>query len=237
MNILITGGASGLGKAITLHLLAEQEHQIFFTFRNSETAANLIETTYSNTEKWKCNFCVDEDLASLETKMIEWDIDVLINNAFTGLTKKHFHKSDVSNIENSFSQNILPTLRVTQQAIRIFRKKKFGKIITILSSAIQGNPPIGWSAYVAEKNFLLSMSKSWAVENIKSNITANCISPSYMQTPLNKDTDERIVEEMVRQHPLKKLLNVAEVASLVGFFVDATQQVNGENLIVNAGNS
>ena len=95
-------------------------------------------------------------------------------------------------------------------------------------------PPIGLSEYVANKAYLLSMSKSWAHENSKYNVTSNSISPSFMMTPLNKFEDERLVENMTKAHPLKTLLKEEEVAEAVSFLINASQQINGINLPINA---
>ncbi len=136
---------------------------------------------------------------------------------------------------DGFRENVLPVIQITQQAIKQFRKKKFGKIITILSSAIINKPPVGWSEYAANKAYLLSMSKSWATENAAFNITSNCISPSLMLTNLTSDMDERLVETYEQNHPLKKALSTSEVAETVAYLVGATQQINGTNLIINSG--
>src|ERR1019366_7084787 len=122
-----------------------------------------------------------------------------------------------------------------QEAIKTFRKKKFGKIINIISSALVNKPPIGWSEYVANKSYLLAMSKAWAAECIKFNITSNSISPSFMLTNLTSDTDERVIEQMKEEHPLKRLLTTDEVAEAVVFFTKSSQQINGTNLVINAG--
>jgi 3-oxoacyl-[acyl-carrier protein] reductase len=234
MNILITGGASGLGEAITRLLAQDQSNKVYFTYYNSVDKALALEEEYSNVKAVKCDFRNGASILELKNKLSEFDIDALINNALTGLHKKHFHKTDPELFLSGFKNNILPTIHIVQAAINHFRKKKFGKIITILSSYIINKPPIGLSEYVATKEYLYALSKSWATENATFNITANCISPSFMQTGLTNDTDERIVEEMQKNHPLKKFLQPEEVASTVLFLLNATQQINGTNLIINA---
>ncbi len=146
-------------------------------------------------------------------------IDVLVNNAFSVVRKEHFHKIDYAYFGQSFSENIISTLRITQKAISIFKEKKFGKIITVLSSAIINKPPVGWSCYVAEKNYLLSLAKSWAIENARFNIASNMISPSFMETSFTKDTDDRIIESMRLKLPLQKLLAPKEVVDVVRFLL------------------
>ena len=234
MNILITGGASGLGEAITLKLASDSSNKVFFTYFKSLEKATEIETKFSNTRAVACDFEDEQSVTNLLTIFEKENIQVLVNNAFTGLSANYFHKTDANYFLNSFSKNILPVIKVTQQAILHFRKQKFGKIVTILSSYIINKPPLGMSEYVASKNYLLSLSKSWATENAKFNISANCISPSMMLTNLTSDTDERIVEEMQNAHPLKKLITPVEVAESINYLINSSQQINGTNMIMNA---
>ena len=235
MKILITGGASGLGKSLT-ETLAKAGHSIIITYCNSKAAAKHLEQKWS-VQAIQCDFTVPNSIQNLVDQLADLSIDVLINNALTNLQKQYFHKTASEQFLKSFQTDIVPTLLITQAAIKVFRKKKNGKIITILSSSIIGNPPIGWSNYSANKAYLLAMSKSWAVENAKYNIVSNCISPAFMLTPLNKEEDDRIIENMVKAHPLKQLLKVEEVAESVAFLVTATQQINGINMVINSAAS
>ncbi len=235
MNILITGGASGLGEAISRHFASIPSNNVFFTyFKAGETAKNL-ENQYANLKAIFCDFTNIESVRSLLAEIIKNDIDVLINNAISGINSEYFHKIEAQNFSESFQKNILPVICITQEAIKHFRIKKSGKIITILSSYLINTPPVGMSEYIAEKAYLLALSKSWATENIKFNITSNCISPSFMSTNLTSGTDERVVENMILKHPLKSIVKVSEVAELVSFLASASQHINGENILMNAG--
>lgn len=236
-RILITGGASGLGKAITKKLASIENFKVFVTYNNSIDSAVELENSFPNIKSIKCDFSKTEDIDNLLVLINEVGINVLINNALTSLNIQHFHKTNVDIYQNSFLNNVIPTIKITKDVIKICRKKKFGKIINILSSAIINVPPIGWSEYTANKAYLFAMSKSWAIENAKFNITSNCISPQFMHTKLHKDLDTRVVEEIVDKHPLKKILQPEEVADIVFFYVMCSAQVNGTNFIVNAGTS
>ncbi len=235
MNIIITGGASGLGASIVSKLAAAGGNTVYFTYSRSEAAAKEIEKTYPNAKAIHCDFISRSSIDDLLARIAEINPDVLINNANSGLHKEHFHKIDGNVFLNSFGHNVLPTILITQECIKSFRKKKFGKIINIISAYVAGKPPTGLSEYVANKAYLLSMSKSWANELIRYNITSNSISPSFMLTGLTADTDERVVEQMITDHPLKKLLTTDEVADAVLFFANAPQHINGTNLLMNAG--
>jgi 3-oxoacyl-[acyl-carrier protein] reductase len=238
MNILVTGGASGLGASIVKRLAGEDTNNtLYFTYSSSAAAAKEIEGAYKNTKAIACNFSVAPSLEELLAQLPALDIDVLVNNAYGAIHKEHFYKTDHHVFLDSFQQNVIPTLRITAEAMKVFRKKKFGKIINIISSAVVNKPPAGWAEYVANKAYLLAMSKSWASEGIKFNISSNCISPAFMLTNMTSDTDDRVIEQMQQEHPLKKLLTTDEVADAVAFFVKASQQMNGTHLVINAGAS
>jgi len=236
MNILITGGASGLGEAITRVLAKDKNNTVYFTYNRSNTRAFEIQEDLKNTIPIKCNFKDSKELLFLIEKIKEIDLDTLINNVYSGdYLKTHFHKIKPQDFLNDFENSIIPTIKITQTALKQFRKKKNGKIITVLTSALINTPPVGSSVYVANKAYLERLTKVWASENIKFNITSNSISPSLMQTNLTANVDERLVEQIINNHPLRKILTVNEVADTVDFLVNTSSQINGVDIIMNAG--
>lgn len=236
MNILITGGASGLGEAITRILAKEKTNTIFFTYSNSSLKAKQIETDFDNVNSIKCDFKNSSEVTSLVNNIQNINIDVLINNAYSNnCIKTYFHKIPNESFELDFINNIIPAIRITQSVITQLRKKKNGKIITILTSALANTPPLGWSCYTANKAYLESLVKSWATENIKFNITSNSVSPGFMQTNLTSDVDDRIIDQMVVNHPLKKILTVEEVAETVKYLTKSSSHVNGVDVLLNSG--
>jgi NAD(P)-dependent dehydrogenase (short-subunit alcohol dehydrogenase family) len=234
MNILITGGASGLGKAITLKFAQENLGRVYFTYNQSEKNAQEISAEFSNATGIRCNFKNEADIQSLLEKIHTLDLDVLVNNAYNFQSFAYFQKTSSENFINSFKDNIVPTIEITKMCISNYRKKKQGRIITVLTSYLLDVPPIGSSIYVANKAYLEKLTKVWANENAKYNITSNSVSPSFMQTALTGDTDERIIEQITNEHPLKRLLTVEEVADTVFFLSQASPHINGVDIVMNA---
>ena len=235
MNILVTGGASGLGKSITEILLKNKNHTVYFTFCSSKENAAIICSEFPNSKGIECDFNDINSVNSLCEMIPDLRLDVLINNAYSGnFITKHFNKISPDVFSTDFNKNIIPTVFITQSAISYFKKMKSGKIITILTSALVNNPPSGASSYVAVKAYLQSLVKSWATENKKFNITSNSVSPSLMQTKLTSDIDERIIDQIIDDHPLKKILKTSEVAETVAFLVHSSQQINGVDLVINS---
>ena len=238
MNILVTGGASGLGKSITKKLLKNKNYTVYFTFCGSKENADKISSNFSNSKAIKCDFNDLETVNSLCEMVPDLKLDVLINNAYSGnFITKHFNKIPADVFASDFIKNTIPTILITQSTISYFKKIKKGKIITILTSALVNHSPLGASSYIANKAYLQSLTKSWAVENKKFNITSNSVSPSLMQTKLTSDIDERIIDQIINNHPLKKILRTTEVAETVAFLVNSSQQINGIDLVINSAES
>lgn len=237
MNILITGGTSGLGKA-TVELLVKDGHQVYFSYLATEeftAVANEMEAKYPNAKAIPLNFCEAESVDGFCEQMKAWELDVLVNCTYVGKPQNtYFHKTAPEDFLKAFEMNIIPTVKITQAAIEGMKKKKFGKIINIITESVLGLPPMGYTLYACNKAYLMKLSDVVNKEYTRYNITSNCILPAYMQTSF-ATVDERILEQMQLEHPLKKLLTADEVAQTIKFFVDASQQVNGVKLPINAG--
>lgn len=235
MNILITGGASGLGKAITIKFAKSEENTVYCTYSSSIKNAMELQKEYKNIIIIQCDFKNTSSIENLTEEMSNWDLDVLVNNAYGGeFITSHFQKIDHIVFSDDFNNNVVPTLIITQKAISIFRKKRFGRIVTVLSAALTGNPVVGSSSYIGCKAYLEKLTKVWATENAKFNITSNSVSPSFMETNMNSDFDDRLVEQMEKGHPLKKLLTVEEVTDSIQFLTSSNSHLNGLDILLNA---
>ena len=230
MNCLVTGGTSGLGLEIVTRLAASAENHIYFTYQKSESKAREIEAKYPNTLGIFCDFNSTIGLEDFVQKIPSMNLDVLVNNAYSSPVARHFIKLESAEILADFEQNVLSTVRISKACIAEFRNKKQGQIITILSTYIL-NPPTGMAVYAAGKSYLLSMVKSWANENAKFNIVSTAVSPSFMQTRMTEDTDERVVEQIAAAHPLGRLTTPGEVADIV-LNLTKNRNYSGDNLVI-----
>lgn len=200
MNILVTGGGSGLGEAIVRRCSSNQNDKIYFTFNHSKENAQSMGNDLG-VYPLHCDFSQQPDIDLITKKIVELDIDVLVNNAIAFHYKNHFHKIDTHIFLESFNQNILPVIQINQSMIRHSRKKKSGHIITVLTSALQEAPPVGSSEYLSHKAYLHSLSQSWYAENKKFNLKVDCLFPVFMDTAFHKDLDSRIIDQiMASQH-------------------------------------
>ena len=235
MRVLVTGGASGLGYAITKQLLGSGDFVYFTYLRAKEKAAELQSQFPSQCFGLECDFQSGQSIGSLTEAISEWDLEALVNNALPPMQIQQFQKTAIKDFGESFNSSVLPVLEITQACITQFRKKRAGKVINILTSYLLNRPPLGLSSYTANKAYLLAISKALLVENAKFGITINNISPSMMLTNLVNDIDERILEMAAESNLMGRLIRVDEVAQSVEFLLKSSPHINGMNLVLNGG--
>ena len=234
MRVLITGGSSGLGRAIVEQLSKSPDNCIFFTYCRKEVEAKTLSEQYNNVESIKVDFANPESVDSFVEIIPSLSLEALVNNAWAGSPNgTYFHKTPIPDFEMSFENNIVPLIKITQACISQFRKQKRGKIVTVLTSSLLNLPPMGYSVYSATKAYVEQLSKCWCKENARFGITANCVSPEYMLTNFS-NVDERVIEQMISDHPLKSLLRPEEVAEVIVTLLQSSAQVNGVNIPINA---
>ena len=235
MNILVTGGSSGLGRAIVEKLSESHENVVLFTYCCNQESANSLLEKYPNDRAFQVDFCNEDSIGKFVKDLEAMQVDVLVNNAYAGTAQgARVHQTDISEYTTAFKNNVIPLINVTQTCIKGMRKRKFGKIINIITSSVIDTPPIGYSVYASTKAYIRQFSKSISKEYASFNITSNCVLPDYMATDFSI-LDEYQLGKMMETHPLKKLLTPEEVASIVVYMLNASQQLNGVEIPINAG--
>lgn len=236
MNVLVTGGSSGLGEAVVRRLAGRPNTHVHFTYCTRGESADRIAAECASTTAWKCDFRDPASVADLCRAIPGMGLAGLVNNAYSGgWVGEYFHKTSAEQFAAAFAENVVPTIRITQEAIRGFRERKAGAIVTVLTSALVGMPPLGTCVYTSMKAMLAQLAKVWAAENIRHRVRSNCVSPSFMKTNMTAATDERLLEQIRLGHPLRELLPTAEAAEAVEFLLTGPAHVNGATLVVNAG--
>jgi 3-oxoacyl-[acyl-carrier protein] reductase len=181
MNILITGGSKGIGKATLQELASNPLNSIYFTYNRTKPTFS-----FPNCHPLQVDFTNSSQLELFIGKVQNLDLDTIINNYHTGYTLRHAHKTSTDDLQNGMSSNIYPTIELTSALIPGFRKKKSGKIITILTQAIE-NFPSGFVVYTAEKRYLSAFVDAWKSENKAFGISSEALYPGFISTDIHKD--------------------------------------------------
>ncbi len=232
---VVTGGSSGIGKSIVEYLL-HAGYEVLFTYFSSHAAAKTITDQFPAAKSFCADLTKQDELQSFLRELESFQPDILVNSYYRGsFIAKYFHKTEFGDFSKEFENNILPTVAITQSCISIFRKKKWGRIVNILSSSLR-SPALGTGIYNANKAYLLQMSKQWSIENVKFGITSNCISPAFINTDFHKEMDERQKEIILEFYPLKEPLQPDDVANLVKMCLDSGVHFTGNHLFLDASN-
>lgn len=234
---LITGGAGGIGGAIT-ERLAEDGFSVVLNYNKSEKQAKKIARKLRQQGKHCLPIKADITNETAVTKMIKKTIatfkslDVLVNNAGINRTQS-FEEMTWPDYEELLDTNLRGAIIVTKQALPYLNKSKTAKIIFIASD----NAFIGSSrrlAYVVSKSGILGLVKALTLE-LSPNILVNGIAPGYIETRMTKFSKNELKEKL-KKIPLKRLGKPEEVASLVSFLVsDDNTYMTGQVIHINGG--
>ena len=116
------------------------------------------------------------------------------------------------------------------------KKNKYGKIVTILSSAVSGSTPGSMSSYVTTKYALYGFLKSLSVELSKFKININTISPGMMDTQFISDIPRKIFEINDEKIPFGRSVNVHDIVPLINFLLSNDSDfISGVDIPVTGG--
>ena len=236
---LVTGGSRGIGKA-TVFKLAECGCRVGFTNRNAEDAAKVRREVE---EKFGVE-CADfqGDVADREhcentvAAVAErfGTVDFLINNA--GIAEDQlFVRMKESAWNNVIDTNLNGVFHVTQAALKLMMKKRFGSVVNI-GSVIghAGNP--GQVNYSTSKAALVGFTKSVAQEFSGRNVRCNLVSPGFIRTDMTDKLSSDRAQAVLAKIPLGRYGEPEDVSNAVLFLCSPlANYVTGQTLHVNGG--
>ncbi len=234
-NILITGATGGIGESI-VKIFNANGYLICATGTNQQKLDQLNKKYGNNISTIKCDLADTNQITKLvdEAKDFYGSTDILINNA--GITEDNlFLRMKDDEWDKVININLNANFRLTKLILKDMIKSKWGRIINITSDAAKiGNP--GQANYVASKSAVEAMTRTIANEVASRGITANCISPGFIQTEILDKMDEKRLLSMIKNIPLGRMGKVEEVASLVYFLTsEESSYITGQVLHVNGG--
>lgn len=148
-----------------------------------------------------------------------------------------FVKAGWTPFEHGIQTSLHSCVTVLQGVIpKMIKEKREGRIIFMLSSYTNNNPPRFTAPYVTVKYALLGLMKELSVEYADKGIMVNGISPGMMETKFLKDVPELIVQQNAGNSPFGRNLNIEEVVPLFEFLLsDEAARITGQNIIISGG--
>lgn len=238
---VVTGATRGIGRAISEALLQRQATVIGIYGSNTAEAERFLQNLDSNgyglrLELVQCD--VSDHLAvkafyeDIETRFET--IDILVNNA--GIRQDAIVAlMDQSQWQSVIDVNLTGTFNMSKFAVLLMLKQKYGRIVTITSPASHLGFQ-GQANYSASKAGQIGFTRTLAKEVARKKITANCVSPGFIQTDLIDDLSAEQLSSYKKMVPMRRFGRLQEVVDAVLFLAsDKASYITGATLEVNGG--
>jgi 3-oxoacyl-[acyl-carrier protein] reductase len=232
---LVTGATGGIGWAIAEALHA-QGATVAISGTRTERLNELAAKLGSRVVVLPCDLRDRAAVAKLaeEAEKALGPVDILVNNA--GITHDNLlMRMKDEEWDDVIAVNLTSAFVLTRGILRGMMQRRAGRIVNIASiSGVLGNP--GQGNYAAAKAGLVGMTKSLAREVSSRGITANCIAPGFISTPMTDALTPKQVEAIAAAIPAAKFGKPEDVAAVAVFLAsDEAGYVTGETVHVNGG--
>src|SRR5580693_5007198 len=236
--VIVTGGASGIGRATAL-LLAREGARVFIG--DVDEAGGKATAEAAREAGHQADF-LSLDLA--EPASIEvfaaavhgrvGRVDGLVNAAGWDRIQP-FMENPPEMWDDLIAINLMGAVRLTRAVLPPMIEARSGKIVNISSDAGRVGS-MGETVYAAAKGGLIAFTKSLARELARYRINVNCVCPGPTDTPLFQRQPERMKEALTRAIPFRRIAQPIEIAQAVMFFLsDRSDYITGQVLSVSGG--
>lgn len=232
---LVTGATGGIGKAIAVKL-AQAGAKVALSGTREAVLADVA-SEIEGSVALICNLSDEaqaDGLIARAEEALGAPLDILVANA--GITKDglllRMKDEDFNSVLNV---NLGSYFRMCRVALKGMMKRRSGRIIAITSVVgVTGNP--GQANYAASKAGMIGFTKSLAQEVGSRGITANCIAPGFIASPMTDVLTDAQKDAIMAKIPAQRLGQPEEIASAVVYLAsDEAAYVTGQTLHVNGG--
>ncbi|WP_218813299.1 3-oxoacyl-ACP reductase FabG [Rickettsiella endosymbiont of Dermanyssus gallinae] len=234
---LVTGASRGIGAAIALEF-AKQGAKVAGTATTAEGAENISKQFKElglNGQGFVLNITDPSSIENLFNELKTFGaVEIVVNNA--GITRDNLllrMKDDEWNAV--IETNLNAVFHLTQQCLKSMLKARYGRIITISSIVgTTGNP--GQANYAAAKAGIIGFTKALAQEVATRNITANVVSPGFIETDMTVKLNEEQKKLLLQKIPANRLGKPNDIAQACVFLASPwADYITGQTLHVNGG--
>ena len=242
--VLVTGGARGLGRAITEAFLREGA-RVVVNYFSSKAAAHDIEAAHPH-RVLAIHGDVRErdDMDAIFTTARDkfgQPISTVVNNAltdfsFNGEARPKADHIGYESFQSQFSSAIQGALNDVHVALPSFERVHGGRIINIGTNLFQ-NPVVPYHDYTAAKAALLSLTRTFSTDLGPKGITVNMVSGGLLRTTdASAATPDDVFDAIAANTPLRSVTTPEELADAVLFFASPwARAITGQNLVVDGG--
>jgi 3-oxoacyl-[acyl-carrier protein] reductase len=230
--VLITGATGGIGGAIADKMKLAGA-RLVVTGRSMDKLKEVFNDDFIKIATDLSNDGAAEKLIA-DTIERAGRIDVLINNAGITSDTLLMRMSD-EKFDNVMNTNLRSTFKLCRAAIMPMMKQRFGRIIN-MASIVGVVGGAGQANYAASKGGMIAMTKSIAAEVASRGITANCVAPGFIKTPMTDVLSDELKKTYLSQIPAGRFGEPIDIANACVFLAsDEASYINGQTIHVNGG--
>jgi len=232
---LVTGATGGIGESIA-RVLHGAGATVAISGTREERLKDLADELGERVHILPCNLSDREAVSKLAQAADETvgQLDILVNNA--GITRDNlFMRMTDEEWDDVIAVNLTSVFALTRGALRGMMRRRYGRVVNIASiSGMIGNP--GQANYSASKAGMIGMTKSLAREVATRSITANCIAPGFIETPMTSALNEKQIEAIANAIPASDFGKPEDVAAAALYLAsEESRYVTGHTIHVNGG--
>ncbi len=241
-TFLILGASSDLGKCLIKRLDGEYSDSLFVMhFNSSDEELKAIELHNGNTARLvKADFTSDEDVDSLIQMLKDENIEPthIVHLPAAKLLYTRLKDFDEDRLLKNVKIQVTSFIEILKAFLPGMAKKKdHCKVVAVLSSVVNGQPPKSMLEYVAVKSMLLGVIRQLAADYTGKMVGINAVSPSMIDTKLLSDIDPKIIQLSAESSSEKRNATVEEIVPVISFLLsDDSNYLNGANINVTNGN-
>lgn len=218
---VVTGGAQGIGRAIT-ERLAGSGAKVAIWDRDFALAQNAATQIGGNVKAYAVDVGDAKSVdAACEATLKEFGrIDILVNNAGIAGPTARLWEYPLADLQSTMRVNFEGPFNCCHAVVPAMIKRNYGRVVNIASIAgKEGNPNA--SAYSASKAALIGLTKSLGKELATYDIAVNAVAPAVARTPILEQTTKEHIDYMVAKIPRGRTVDVKEIAALVSWVASA----------------
>jgi 3-oxoacyl-[acyl-carrier protein] reductase len=231
---LVTGASGGIGGAIARALHAQGARLAVSGTRRE--ALDALAAELGAAAVLPCDLTDKDAVEALVPKAEQalGQLDILVANAGIAADNLLVQLRD-EDWDRVLNVNLTATFRLARAAVKGMMRRRFGRLIGIASVVgVTGNP--GQSNYTAAKAGMIGMFKSIGKEYAKRGVTANCVAPGFIASPMTDKLNDKQREAILAMVPAGRLGGGADVAAAVVYLAsEEAAYVTGQTLHVNGG--
>ena len=236
--LLVTGASSDVGCTLIRDIYRDYD-RIWAHYNHSDAIVKDLAKQCENVV-----VPVQADFVNLESTRKFIDVindtnhipDHVVHLSAPKTKSLQFRKCRWEDYQGGIDISLRSIVMILQAFMPMMVKKKYGKVVFMLSAYVIGVPPKFQSPYITVKYALMGLMRNLAAEYAGKGISVNSVSPDMMETKFLSDLPELIIEQNRRNNPLGRNITIEEIVPTIKYLLsDASAVVTGQNIGVTGG--